>query len=37
MRKLASNATPLIYLAKAGLLEVLHSLFDVVLIPEAVY
>ena len=37
MGKIVSNATPLIYLAKAGILEVLHSLFDVILIPEAVY
>ncbi len=37
MGKIVSNATPLIYLAKAGLLQILHSLFDPILIPEAVY
>jgi len=37
MSKVISNATPLIYLAKADRLGLVHSLFEEILIPEAVY
>ena len=36
MRKIVSNATPLIYLAKVGKLDLLESLYEQVLIPEEV-
>ncbi len=35
--RVVSNSSPLIYLAKAGKLELLKRLFTIVLIPEAVY
>ena len=34
--KVVCNASPLITLAKAGLMEVMHSLFDHVVVPRAV-
>jgi predicted nucleic acid-binding protein len=34
--KAVCNASPLITLAKAGLLDVLHALFDHVVVPRAV-
>jgi predicted nucleic acid-binding protein len=37
MDRLVSNATPLIYLAKAGQLSLLQSIIKQVFIPEAVY
>ena len=37
MSRVISNATPLIYLAKAERLSLVHSLFEEILIPEAVY
>ncbi|MFC1820176.1 hypothetical protein ACFLZG_03705 [Thermodesulfobacteriota bacterium] len=37
MPRIISNATPIIYLTKAGQLRLLHDLFDSTLIPEAVY
>jgi predicted nucleic acid-binding protein len=37
MSKVISNATPLIYLAKADRLNLVYSLFEEILIPEAVY
>jgi predicted nucleic acid-binding protein len=37
MSKVISNATPLIYLAKADRLGLFHSIFEEILIPEAVY
>ena len=36
MRKIVSNATPLIYLAKVRKLDLLESLYEQVLIPEEV-
>jgi len=36
MRSIVSNATPLIYLAKVGKLELLRKVFGAVLIPEEV-
>jgi len=37
MSRVISNATSLIYLAKADRLGLVHSLFEEILIPEAVY
>ena len=37
MSSVISNATPLVYLAKADRLDLLLSLFEEILIPEAVY
>ena len=37
MNRVISNATPLIYLAKADRLGLFHSIFEEILIPEAVY
>jgi hypothetical protein len=37
MSSVVSNATPLIYLAKADRLGLVLSLFEEILIPEAVY
>lgn len=37
MRRIVSNATPLIYLAKVNVLKLLHDMFKITLIPEAVY
>jgi len=37
MDKVVSNATPLIYLAKANQLSLLQSMVNQVFIPEAVY
>ncbi len=37
MRKVVSNTTPLIALADIGQLELLHKLYDEVLVPEAVF
>jgi len=37
MDRLVSNATPLIYLAKANQLSLLQSMVKQVFIPEAVY
>ena len=34
--KVVCNASPLITLAKTGLIDVLHSLFDRVVVPQAV-
>jgi predicted nucleic acid-binding protein len=36
MNSVVSNATPLVYLAKADRLDLLLSLFEEILIPEAV-
>ena len=36
MNRIVSNATPLIYLAKAARLDLLLSLFEEILVPEAV-
>ena len=37
MQNIVSNATPLIYLAKADQLSLLHGMFETVFIPDAVY
>jgi len=37
MNRVISNASPLIYLAKADRLDLFHSIFEEILIPEAVY
>ena len=34
--KVVCNASPLISLAKAGLLDTVHSLFEQVIVPQAV-
>ncbi|MGD9162579.1 MAG: hypothetical protein PVG39_29495 [Desulfobacteraceae bacterium] len=37
MQNIVSNATPLIYLAKADQLILLHEMFETIFIPDAVY
>jgi len=37
MERVVSNATPLIYLAKADKLNLLHDMFKEIMIPRAVY
>ncbi len=37
MQYIISNATPLIYLAKADQLSLLHEMFETIFIPDAVY
>ena len=37
MQRIVSNATPLIYLAKADQLSLLHDMFKEIMIPQAVY
>ena len=37
MERVISNATPLIYLAKADQLNLLHLIFEEIIIPNAVY
>ena len=37
MQNIISNATPLIYLAKADQLSLLHEMFETIFIPDTVY
>lgn len=37
MQKVIVNSTPMIILSKIGLIDVLHTLFGEIIIPQAVY